>query len=40
MKADLIIIGFLIVIVSSIAYLFKSMEDIRHKKIKRKKRRK
>lgn len=40
MKHDLIIIGFLIVIVVCLAYLFKCVEDTRYLKTKRKKRRK
>jgi len=39
MKLDLIIIGFLVIMVISVAYLFKSMEDLRHKKSRKKNKR-
>jgi hypothetical protein len=38
MKHDLIVLGFLVVMVIGVAYLFKSMEDLRHKKDRKKKR--
>ena len=38
MKLDLIVIAVLVIMVLSVAYLFKSMDDLRHKKNRKKKR--
>jgi hypothetical protein len=39
MKHDLIVLGFLVIMVLSVAYLFKTMDDIRHKKDRKKNKR-